>query len=253
MDPGRAEIIVCRGDAELYSRAAAAFIASAGEFIGRTGRFNLALAGGGTPLPLYGLLATSPFREKVHWEGLRFFWSDERCVPPEDGESNYRGAALNLLDDIGVPGENVHRIKGELLEGAARAYELELQRAFGLGAGEFPVFDFMLLGMGHDGHTASIFPGSPAVHEGERLAVAVRAVKPPPLRVTLTPPVIRAARNIVFLVRGEAKAPALKAVLEGPPDEDAFPASITRRARGRVRWFVDEGAASLLAPGRVRG
>ncbi len=248
------EVIVCATDVELYSRAAKAFMEAANGYIGVKGRFDAALSGGGTPMPLYALLASAEFRERLRWERVRFFWSDERCVPPDDEESNYRGAALNLLDKIGADEKNVFRIEGELGEGAARAYELTLQRAFGLGPGEVPVFDLMLLGMGEDGHTASIFPGSPAVTEKKRLALAVHAEKRPQLRVTLTPPVIEAAREVMVLVRGRGKARALKAALEGPPDPLATPAALLRGARGRVRWYVDEGAASMLEEGgKVRG
>jgi 6-phosphogluconolactonase len=246
MEGRRQEVIVCATDVELYSRAVMAFIEAARESIDERDRFDVALSGGGTPLPLYGLLASVQFREKVRWERVRFFWSDERCVPPGDEESNYRGAALNLLEKIGADGGNVFRIEGELGEEAARAYEITLRRAFGLGPGEVPVFDLMLLGMGEDGHTASIFPGSPAVSEKERLAVAVHAEKRPSLRVTLTPPVIEAAREVIVLVRGSGKASALKAALEGPEDPLATPAALLRRAGARVRWFVDSEAASLL-------
>jgi len=242
----RPEIIVSTTDAEFYSRAAKAFIEIAVESITRRGRLDVALSGGGTPLPLYSLLASGQFCRKVRWERVRFFWSDERCVPPDDEASNYRGAALNLLEKVVAEEDKVFRIEGELGEGAARAYELTLQRAFGLGPSEVPVFDLMILGMGEDGHTASIFPGSEAAKERERLAVAVRAEKPPPLRVTLTPPVIEAAREVVLLVRGAGKAVALKAGLDGPLDPVATPVAIVRQARGRVRWFVDREAASLL-------
>jgi len=246
LQKNRPEIIISSDSLGLYSRAASAFIAVAGASIGLKGRFNVALSGGSTPLPLYGLLASPSLKEKVRWDRVRFFWSDERCVAPEDEDSNYRGAALNLLDEIGVDETNIHRIKGELGGGAARAYEIEIKKAFGLGAGEFPSFDLMLLGLGEDGHTASIFPGSPAVLEEEKMALCVSAVKPPPLRVTLTPPVILAAREIIFLAHGSGKAPALKAAIEGPLDPRATPASMAQMAQGRVRWFVDEEAAAML-------
>lgn len=241
------EIIVCDGSLPLYSRAAAAFMALVRAFQEEKGRVNVALCGGSTPLPLYGILASEPFRERITWDGVRFFWGDERCVPPEHEQSNYGGAAAVLFEKTGVEEKNIHRIKGELGQEAATAYELELKRAFGLGAGEFPVFDLMLLGMGADGHTASLFPHSPALDEEKKMVTSQYVEKLASRRITLTPPVIQKAANIIFLVMGAEKAPALRAVLEGPFDAHALPAALTLKAEGRVRWFVDKPAASLLS------
>lgn len=246
MDRSGAEVLISRDGTEFYGRAAAAFAELSARAMERSGRFSVALSGGSTPLPLYALLASEIFRERVRWERVQFFWSDERCVPPDHEDSNYRGAALNLLERLGVDEGQVHRIRGELGEEAAGAYELELRRAFGLSVGEVPVFDLILLGMGADGHTASIFPGSAVLAERERLAAPVYVESLRSLRVTLTPPVILGAKEVFFLVRGRDKAPALRAVLEGRADEGRYPASIWRRARGRVRWFIDEPAASML-------
>ncbi len=243
------EIIVCKDNFELYSKSAAAFMSLSREFQSKKGRFNVALAGGSTPLPLYGLLASSPFQERVRWPGVHFFWSDERCVPPEDEESNYGSAALNLLDKIGALEKNIHRIEGELGASAAHIYERELRSFFVNAAGETPSFDLILLGMGGDGHTASLFPGSASLSERDKLVTSEYVEKLDSTRVTFTPPLIQKAANIIFLVSGAGKAAALKSVLEGEPDPAIFPASLTRNALGSVRWFVDTEAASMLAGG----
>ncbi|MFQ5428192.1 MAG: 6-phosphogluconolactonase [Thermodesulfobacteriota bacterium] len=249
MEPRKPKIIVCKEGLELYSRAAAAFISLAQEFQQENGRFNVALSGGSTPLPLYSLLGSSPLCQNVNWSKVHFFWSDERCVPPDSEESNYGMAALNLLQKINAKEKNIHRIEGELGEAAGPAYELELKRAFGLGAGEVPVFDLLILGMGVDGHTASLFPGSAAIGEEKKLVAAEYVEKLASTRITFTPPIIQKARNIIFLVRGSEKAAVLRALVECPFDPQALPAALTLRAEGRVRWFVDKEAASLLSGG----
>jgi 6-phosphogluconolactonase len=241
------EIIISADSLTLYSRAAAAFISLANASLEKKGHFTVALSGGSTPLPLYGILASEPFRNRINWAGVYFFWSDERCVPPDDEDSNYGKAAAILLEKIGVAEEHIHRIKGELGEEAAGVYETELKRAFGLGAGEFPVFDLMLLGMGVDGHTASLFPGSAIIDEEKRLAASTYVKKLASTRVTLTPPVIKNAANISFLVKGGEKAPVLKSIMEGPFDCHALPSALTLEASGKVKWFVDKEAASLLS------
>jgi len=246
------EIIVSNDKLTLYSKAAAAFISMANYFLENTGHFNVALSGGSTPLPLYGILASEPFRDRINWKGVSFFWSDERCVPPEDEDSNYGKAAAILLEKIEVDEGHIHRIKGELGAGAAGVYETELKRAFGLGADEFPTFDLMLLGMGVDGHTASLFPESALLDEDKKLAASQYVKKLASTRITLTPPVIKNAANIIFLVSGGAKAPALKSVMEGPYDCHAMPSALTLEAVGRVRWFVDKEAASLLSDATLK-
>ncbi|MFQ5480365.1 MAG: 6-phosphogluconolactonase [Thermodesulfobacteriota bacterium] len=244
--PNAPEIIICKDGLELYSRAVAAFIDLSQKSQDKKGRFNVALSGGSTPLPLYGLLASEVLRERVRWSGVHFFWSDERSVPPDSKESNYGMAARNLLHRLEIDEDNIHRIKGELGASAAPAYERELRRAFGLGAGEFPVFDLLILGMGVDGHTASLFPGSAALCEEKKMVTAEYVEKLASTRITFTPPLIQRASNIIFLVRGGDKAAALKAVLRGPLNESDYPASLTRLGAGRVRWFIDNEAALML-------
>jgi 6-phosphogluconolactonase len=204
----------------------------------------VALSGGSTPRATYALLATVEFASLVDWPRVHVFWGDERCVPLDDPDSNYRMARETLLDHVPLPTRNVHRIRGEMdPEAAAQAYAAELRAFFGT---QWPSFDLVLLGMGNDGHTASLFPGSATLHEDTRAVVAVTAhyEDRPAHRVTLTPPAINSARQVVFLVAGAAKAETLQAVLEGPADR--FPAQFIRPTSGQLAWLVDSAAASRL-------
>jgi 6-phosphogluconolactonase len=208
--------------------------------------FSVALSGGGTPRRLYEMLAAAPYRERVPWEHVYVFWGDERAVPPDHPGSNYRQAREALLDHVPLPPGNVHRVPGELEpEDAARAYADELRAFFG---SPWPVFDLLLLGMGDDGHTASLFPGSAALRETEQpvLGLTAHYQDRPARRVTLTPPAINAARNVFFLVSGAAKAPALRAVLQGPRQPELFPAQIVQPTDGHVLWLVSKAAAANL-------
>jgi 6-phosphogluconolactonase len=211
-------------------------------------RFAWALAGGSTPRTLYRLLASDPYRRRLPWQALHFFWGDERHVPPDDPQSNYRMARETLLDAVPVPPGNVHRIAAEEpdAERAARLYEAELRAFFALAPAEWPRFDLVLLGLGPDGHTASLFPGSAAVRERERLVVAPWVEAQQAFRITLTPPVLSRARGAIFLVSGAEKAAALRAVVAGEPDPDRYPAQMVA---GNRWWMVDRAAARLLGAG----
>ena len=240
------EILV---DAPLLARRAAEyFVQWSGDAIRTGGRFTVALAGGSTPRQMYGLLAGPSFSSRVDWEHVHFFWGDERCVPPEHSDSNYRMAWEALLSGIYIPDANIHRIQAELpAEEAALAYERELRQFFG---DEIPCFDLILLGLGPDGHTASLFPGSPALRETSRWVVPVsHAAPPPPLvsRVTLTPPVLNAAAKVVFLVSGAGKAGRLVQVLRGPLQPERLPAQTVQPVTGRLLWLVDQAAAARLS------
>ncbi len=228
-------------DVDCLARAAAdRFAALASAAVVERGRFAVALAGGSTPKPLYALLAEQPLAQELDWARVEVFWGDERCVPPNHPESNYRMAHRTLLRRVPILGENVHRIRGELgPEEAVAVYRLELQQALG-GDGRF---DLVLLGLGPDGHTASLFPGTEAVDERERSVVPVYVAKRDSWRVTLTLPLINAARHVVFLVAGESKAAALASVRAGQP----LPAAMVRPADGRLTWLVDRAAAAELA------
>jgi 6-phosphogluconolactonase len=227
------------------SRAAVEFFTDlAKRCVASQGRFTVALSGGATPRRLYTLLGTTPYRENIEWGRVHVFWADERCVPGDHPESNFRLAADAFLSRVALPKENIHRIKGE--EGAGRAaqdYEQELRSFF--GPASFPVFDLIILGAGEDGHTASLFPGSASLQERTRLALPV-SLEPPKLsRVTLTLPVLDHAAEVLFLVAGRAKAGVVHAIMEkGNPM--VYPAGLVRTAQGSSTWLIDRQAASLL-------
>jgi len=207
--------------------------------------FRLALAGGSTPRQLYELLTSSAFRDKIPWSRLHFFWGDERMVPHDHPQSNYRMAQEALLKHVPVPRANIHPIPTQASpEEAAQAYENDLRQHFGRG---LPGFDLILLGLGGDGHTASLFPGAVALQEKQRLAVAHRTGLKGFDRVTLTLPVLNQAQRVFFLVVGEDKASALQAALAG----GQLPAQQVAPRKGELIWLVDVAAASRLEGVRV--
>jgi 6-phosphogluconolactonase len=228
-------------------------VAHARDAIAHRGRFLLALSGGSTPRPLYELLASRPFATQIDWPRVHVFWGDERCVPPDQPGSNYRMAREALLDHVPLPPANVHRIRGEdEAAQAAAAYEELLGTFFGSREISPKVsFDLVLLGMGADGHTASLFPGSAAVRETHRWVVASPGPQPGSWRVSLTPVLLNAAENVTFLVSGADKAERLKDVLEdGQPD--LLPAQSIRPTHGALHWMIDAAAAARLRGGYVR-
>jgi len=234
--------------AELYDVAAARIVELAAKAVVSRDRFLLVLAGGETPKPLYQKLAREPLRTALPWRKTHLFWGDERAVPPDDAQSNYRMAAEQLLHALSLPEANVHRIPGELsAAAAAREYSQEL-RAMADGGQAWPRFDLVLLGLGSDGHTASLFPGSmhPSRSAQATLAVTGSYEQRATSRVTLTPPVFNSARNIFFLVSGEGKADVLANVLEGNKSAVRYPARRIKPHNGCVTWFVDSAAASKL-------
>jgi 6-phosphogluconolactonase len=219
----------------------------AGEAVCTHGEFMLCLTGGETPAPAYELLATR-FALSVDWKEVHFFWGDERCVPPDDQASNYRMAHDTMLSRLSLRPEQIHRIKGELEpDRAALEYENELRRAFHMAPGEFPSFNLLLLGLGDNAHIASLFPNNAALHERNRIAVAVEVDAPQRHRVSLTVPALNNAQRILFVVGGERKAQAVKNVIEGPSDPDKFPAQLIRPEHGEVLWLLDRAAAGLLS------
>jgi 6-phosphogluconolactonase len=233
-------------DMEALSRAAASlFVDQAGQSIGERGRFLVALNGGSTPARLFQLLA-SDFRAQVDWQGVHIFWGDERCVPPEDPGSNYRQAQDLLLSWLSLPEANVHRIQGELGPAeAARDYALTLKR-FSSPPLPWPRFDLVYLGMGEDGHTASLFPGSPVEMTEPALGVTAHYQDRPANRVTLTPVVFNRGRMVVFMASGEKKAATLAEVLSDTHNPELLPAQRIQPEEGRLVWLVDEAAASKL-------
>ena len=252
-DIGELEGIEVYPDAKRLARAAAEhFVALAREAIAGQGRFAVALAGGSTPRAAYALLAGDEFATRVDWERVHVFWGDERCVPPDHPDSNYRMAREAVLDHVPLPAENEHRMRGELEPAQAAAdYEQALRIFFALPPrkqeAEPPAgFDLILLGMGDDGHTASLFPGTAAISEQTRWVIAHFVEKLDTWRITLTPAVINAAANVTFVVSGSGKAERLRQVLTGSHQPTMLPAQIVDPGHGRLRWLVDEAAAASV-------
>jgi 6-phosphogluconolactonase len=246
---GRGEIRRLSTPQELFHAAAEEVLQCASQAIAERGRFTIALSGGSTPKNMLTLIAANA-GHSVPWAKVFFFWGDERHVPPTDAESNYRMAKESLLSKIEVPEANVFRVPAENpdAEAAARAYERTLQEFFEIEAGEFPRFDLILLGMGPDGHTASLFPGTAALEEKTRLATANWVEKLKTSRITLTAPVLNAAREVAFLISGADKAAALHEVLETDSSPEIYPSKLVHPAGGKLIWFVDRAAASELSP-----
>jgi 6-phosphogluconolactonase len=232
---------------ELFEAAAEEVVRAANQAVAQRGRFTLALSGGSTPKNLYTLLATNA-RTSLPWDRTYFFWSDERHVPPSDPESNYRMAEEAMLSKVPVAASNVFRVPTENPDAAAaaEAYEQTLRKFFTVEAGQLPRFDLILLGMGPDGHTASLFPETAALRERSRLVVANWVEKLKTSRITFTLPLLNAARCVAFLVSGTDKASVLHEVLEGNAPGEQYPAKLVHPADGKLIWFLDRAAASGL-------
>lgn len=209
---------------------------------------SVALSGGSTPRLLYQLLAEprEPYRDQIAWDKTHFFFTDERHVPPDHPDSNYRMANEAMFSHVSVPVQNLHRIHGEksIATEAADEYEQDLRKFFGE---TIPAFDLLLLGLGEDGHTASLFPHSPALHETERLVVAPWVEKLNAYRITMTLPVLNNGASVVFLVTGASKAEILREVIKTEKDPDLYPAQAISPTSGEVSWFVDKAAARLCS------
>lgn len=233
------------------ARSADLFIRLAGEAAARGRPFRVALSGGSTPKLLYQLLASEEYRERVAWERVEFFFGDERWVPHTDKDSNFKLASDYLLQPLGIDGSSVFPMPtGDFEpEEAAEEYEADIRRAFALASREMPRFDLIFLGMGDDGHTASLFPHTSALREYGRLVAANYVEKLNTWRITLTAPVLTAADHVLFMVAGESKAPALKQVLEGEYDPEEYPSQLLREASGHVTWLLDKAAAAQLESG----
>ncbi len=245
-----ARVEVWRDQADLSARAAELFTATAYDCIASEGVFNVALSGGSTPKALYTRLAGEGEADATAWLRTNVYWSDERCVPPTDEQSNYRMAKESLLVHVPLAPQQIHRMRGEDEPNvAAQAYAAVL--AENLAAHDYR-FGLVLLGMGDDGHTASLFPHSPALDETERLVAANFINKLRVSRLTLTLPLINRASNIIFLVSGAAKADALQLILEGDADGRALPASLVQPANGKLIWLVDEAAFAKIEAGTSR-
>lgn len=244
------EVVILPDAAALADQAARRVVALATTAVAQRERFAVALAGGATPAGLYRLLAQAPFCNQIDWQRTLVFFGDERCVPPDHAWSNYRMARDALLDAAPLPPANIFRVAGELApEAAAAAYAATLRRVFTLRGATRPCFDLILLGLGDDGHTASLFPGMPALDEQRRLVVVspvpgdARPVIP---RITFTYPVLNAARHVLFLVAGAAKATAVAAALTGPEPAEPVPARRVQPRAGQLTWLLDQAAAGEL-------
>lgn len=234
-------------DTDTLSLEAAQYIVRlANEAVVSHGRFTIALSGGTTPKKLYGMLGDEPYRSQIDWALVDIFWSDERCVPPDSEDSNYLLAQQVLLNKIPIPAAQIHRMPADApdRDAASQAYTDEMRRVFATNG--IPSFDLIQLGMGPEGHTASLFPHQASLHEQQRLVMPVSVPKPPPPRLTFTPPILNAAHNVLFLVTGTDKADAVQAVLEGAYNSDEYPAQIVRPTQGEVVWMLDTKAASKL-------
>lgn len=233
---------------DLFQAGAEEVIHAANDAVARRGRFTIALSGGSTPKNLYALIAANA-GASLPWDRMFFFWGDERHVPPDDPDSNYRMAKETLLSKVAIPPANVFRIPAENPDAsaAAAAYEGTLRKFFAPAPGEFPRFDVILLGMGPDGHAASLFPETEALRENSRLVIANWVEKLKTSRITFTLPVLNAARCVAFLVSGIDKAAALHEVLEGSAPAEKYPSKLVRPTDGKLIWFVDRAAASELS------
>jgi 6-phosphogluconolactonase len=241
------QVAVFQDTDTLNQEAAQYIVRVAQQAIVTHGRFTFALSGGNTPKKVYGLLATEPYSGQIDWTRTEIFWSDERCVASDDPESNYRMAHEVLLSKVPIPAQQIHRMPADKpdRDAASLAYAEDIQRT--LGTNGVPNFDLIQLGMGPEGHTASLFPHQPSLHEEQRLIMPVIVSKPPPPRLTFTPPLLKAASHILFLVTGADKADAVRAVLEGDDQPDEYPAQIVRTVRGEVIWMLDALAAEKLS------
>jgi 6-phosphogluconolactonase len=235
--------------AALARRAATYFVEMIGEAVAGRGRARIAISGGSTPKAAFQLLAdpNQPWRARMPWDKLELYWVDERTVPPDDPDSNYRMTREALLDHVPLRPEQIHRMEGELEpQVAAARYESMLRDTFRLEGAESPRFDLVALGMGDDGHTASLFPHTAAIHEMTKLVVANQVPQKDTWRITLTWPVIDHASSVFFLIAGADKAPVLKEVLTGPRDPERLPSQLIWPASGILTLILDQAAAALL-------
>jgi 6-phosphogluconolactonase len=251
LQKSHAQVRVYRDPEELALKAARRFARLADQYVVGCGRFTVALSGGST--------AEDPFLNTVPWSSIYFFWGDERCVPPDHADSNFRMTHETLLSKVPVPEQNIFRVPAELPEAATAAErytatlttfflaDREANRSGTAPLSSLPRFDLIFLGMGPDGHTASLFPHTAALQAGEKIAVANYVEKFKAYRITLTAATINNARNITFLAAGEDKAETLRNVLEGPHQPEVYPSQLIQPRNGTLLWMVDEAAARLLS------
>jgi 6-phosphogluconolactonase len=245
----KAHITIMDTPIDLARTAADIFVMKADDCVAKNGRFFVAISGGTTPRLFHRMLAQEPYVSEIPWDKMHIFWVDERCVPENDAASNYGASKKDFLNRAPISKNQVYPMPGRLSpEDGALKYQKELMDFFHLKYGQFPTFDQIFLGMGADGHIASLFPEHWAVDEKEKLVVAVKGGAPYVSRLTMTLPILNRARQIVFLVSGKGKAAALKRVFEG--DQALLPAQKVHALRGELIWLLDSEAASLL-PGEM--
>lgn len=243
----RAAVTVRENRAALVEEAARWFVRGVAATVAAQGRCTVALSGGNTPTPLYELLASPPWRQRVSWPHLHLFWVDERFVPADDARSNYGVVRRVLLPHAGIPPENVHPVPigAGTPEQAALLYDQTIRRL--VAGGRTPALDLVFLGLGDDGHTASLFPDSALLRVEDRLVAADPLSRAGTSRITMTVPLLNAALQIIFLVSGASRAAVGREVLVGERDPDRLPAQLVRPSRGSVRWLMDRAAAAQLA------
>jgi 6-phosphogluconolactonase len=244
------EVYILKDNPAIARRAAEIFVKMAQSAVIRNGSFSVALAGGSTPKLLYSLLATdADLRAKLPWDKMQLFFGDERHVGPDDPQSNFKMASEAMITKAPLKPEQVHRMKGEYpdSERAAKEYEQDLRSHFRIKDSELPRLDLVLAGMGDEGHTLSLFPGTKALHAQGRAVVRNWVGKLYTERITITAPVANNAEMILFMVAGKEKTLALKGVLEGPYEPDQLPAQLLQPTNGKLLWLVDEAAGSMLS------
>lgn len=241
------EVWVCRGPEEVAVAAAELWVKECARADSERRHSYVALSGGSTPRRTYEHLATLPWRDQVEWDHVELFWGDERCVAPDHRDSNYRMVREALLDHVPVPANHVHRVRTELSPppAAAKAYEDEIRKHLGRNSG-LPQFDLVFLGLGANGHTASLFPQSPVLRETSHLVAADFVTETNSWRITMTAPILNHGRIIAFLVAGQDKAKILQEVLRGPYLPAKLPAQLIKPEGGKLIWIVDQAAASAL-------
>ncbi|MDP9148029.1 MAG: 6-phosphogluconolactonase [Acidobacteriota bacterium] len=247
----RREVLILEDAAAIAAHAAETFVQAARDAVNRNGSFSVALSGGSTPKILYSLLANDPLRAKVPWDKLQLFFGDERHVGPDDSQSNYKLASDVMISKAPIKPGQVERMKGEYsdTEQAALEYEGILRKKFRLKSAELPRFDLVLAGMGDEGHTLSLFPGTKALHAQGRMVVRNWVGKFFTERITFTASLANNAAMILFMVTGKEKALALKGVLEGPYEPEQLPAQFLQPTDGQLLWLVDKAAGNMLSTG----
>jgi 6-phosphogluconolactonase len=239
------QIIVCRDAEDLSERAAQHFVRLVRHAIEDSGRFTVALSGGSTPKALYTRLAAPDVAQQIDWKRIQLFWGDERCVHPDHPDSNYRMVRDTLLAHVSIAAENVHRMAGEKdPQTAALDYEAELRRVFRLTGSALPRFDLILLGLGEDGHTASLFPKSHALNDAEPLVASVYVERLKGHRLTLTLPVLNEGAEVVFLIAGSSKAEIVKKLLTDSTSAADYPAARVQPRNGNLTWMITADAAA---------